>query len=214
MNFESLRTLLVEIETTINNRPLTYVYDDEEGISYPLTPSQLVYGRQISLTPSDRQFDLMSTNQALTKRAKNQRRLLQQFAKRWRNEYLLSLRETARVLHGPERQVIAIGDVVVLKNDSTSRMFWKLARVKELIESKDGVIRAAKICVVNSVKGRVTELRRPIQHLVPLELSLSTDTEVAVPRAGEDEREEKNETRQRPRRTAAVIGELVRKGMS
>ena len=214
MNFESLRTLLVEIETTINNRPLTYVYDDEEGISYPLTPSQLVYGRQISLTPSDRQFDIISTNQALTKRAKNQRRLLQQFTKRWRNEYLLSLRETARVLHGPERQVISVGDVVVLKNDSTSRMFWKLARVKELIESTDGVIRAAKVCVLNSGKGRVTELRRPIQHLVPLELRLSTDTEGAVPRASEDDRDEENEIRQRPRRTAAVIGELVRKGMS
>ena len=53
----------------------SYVYDDEEGISYPLTPFQLVYGRQISFTPSDRQFDIISTNQALTKRAKNQRRL-------------------------------------------------------------------------------------------------------------------------------------------
>ena len=66
MNFESRRTLLVEIETAINNRPLTYVYDNEERISYPLTPSRLVYGRQISLTPSDRQFDIIKTNQALT----------------------------------------------------------------------------------------------------------------------------------------------------
>ena len=73
MNFESLTTLLVEIKTAINNRPLTYVYNDDEGISYPLTPSQLVYGRQISLTPSDRQFDIISTNKSFTKRAKNQR---------------------------------------------------------------------------------------------------------------------------------------------
>ncbi|XP_028412044.1 uncharacterized protein LOC114534773 [Dendronephthya gigantea] len=79
VDFESLRTLLVEIETTINNRPLMYMYDDEEGISYPLTPSQLIYGRQISLTPSDRQFDIISTNNVLTKRAKKHRRLLEQF---------------------------------------------------------------------------------------------------------------------------------------
>ena len=63
---------------------------------------------QISFTPSDRQFDLISTNQALTKRAKNRWRLLQQFTKRWRNEYLLSLRETARELHCPERQVVSV----------------------------------------------------------------------------------------------------------
>ena len=77
MNFESLRMLLVEIETTINSRPLTYVYNDDEEISYPLAPSQLVYGRQISLTPSDQQFDIISMNQSLTKRAKNQQHLLQ-----------------------------------------------------------------------------------------------------------------------------------------
>jgi hypothetical protein len=62
-------------------------------------------------------------------------------------------------------------------------MFWKLARVKELIKSQDGVIRAAKICVINSGKGRLIELRRPIQHLIPLELKLSPDTENDVPPA-------------------------------
>ena len=35
------------------------------------------------------------------------------------NIYYYSLRETARVLHGPERQVISVGDVVELKTDST-----------------------------------------------------------------------------------------------
>ena len=34
LNFEELRTLLVDIEGTLNSRPLTYVCDDEEGISY------------------------------------------------------------------------------------------------------------------------------------------------------------------------------------
>ena len=76
------------------------------------------------------------------------------------------------------------------------------------------MIRAAKICVLSSGKGRVTELRRPIQQLVPLELRLSSDTNGVVPRVSEDERDEEDETRQRPRRTAAVIGELIRKGMS
>lgn len=37
MNFDSLRTLLAEIEATINNRRLTYIYDDEEGVSYECT---------------------------------------------------------------------------------------------------------------------------------------------------------------------------------
>ena len=208
MDFEALRTILVEIETTINNRPLTYVYDDVEGISYPLTPSQLIYGRQISLTPNDRQFDIVSTNCSLTKKAKSQRRLLEQFTNRWRTEYLLSLRETARVLHGSDKDTISVGDVVVLKNESTPRMFRKLARVTELIKSKHNVIRAAKVIVVNSGKGRTTELRRPIQHLVPLELKLESkpsETENVASQGGE------NQPRSRQRRTAAVIGELLRR---
>jgi hypothetical protein len=48
LTFEELRTVLVEIEATLNNRPLTYMYDDDKGICYLLTPSQLIYGWQIS----------------------------------------------------------------------------------------------------------------------------------------------------------------------
>ena len=32
-----LSTILVEIEAVVNSRPLTYVFDDSDGISYPLT---------------------------------------------------------------------------------------------------------------------------------------------------------------------------------
>ena len=35
-----LSTTLTEVEAVINCRPITYVYDDVDGISYPLTPSQ------------------------------------------------------------------------------------------------------------------------------------------------------------------------------
>lgn len=43
-----MRTILIEIEATLNNHALTYVYDDEEAISYPLTPTALIYGRNIA----------------------------------------------------------------------------------------------------------------------------------------------------------------------
>ena len=44
LNFEDLNILLIEVEATLNNRPLTYLYDDENSISYPLTPASLIYG--------------------------------------------------------------------------------------------------------------------------------------------------------------------------
>ena len=94
LHHEELATLLVEIEGIINSRPITYVYDDIEGVSYSFTPAQLLYGRSTTCTPNGRIFEIVSTNETLTKRAHYYRKLLQNFVKRWKNEYLISLGET------------------------------------------------------------------------------------------------------------------------
>lgn len=170
MNFELLRTLLIEIEATINNRPLTYTYDDEEGVSYPLTPSHLIYGRRINSEPSDRQFEIVSTHKSLTKRAQYHKRVLEQFTNSWKSEYLMSLRETSAFIHRPSKEIIQVGDIVLLRNECKPRALWKVAKVTELVRGRDGAVRSAKIERLTSSREKTTELRRPIQHLVPLEL--------------------------------------------
>ena len=70
LSFGELHTFLVEIEATLHNPPLPFVYDDEQSISYALTPSHLIYGRQISSVLNDKHYDIVTTNQLLTKRAK------------------------------------------------------------------------------------------------------------------------------------------------
>ena len=64
---------------------------------------------------------------------------------------------------------IRVEDVVILKDDSTNRLFWKLAVVH--IPGRDGQVRAAVIivCAVDEGK-RATFLRRTIQHLYPIEV--------------------------------------------
>ena len=47
-----ISTLLVEIEYVINARPITYIFDDTEGMSYPLTPSHLVNGKNLYRLPA------------------------------------------------------------------------------------------------------------------------------------------------------------------
>ena len=49
LNEDELRTILLEIENTVNSPPLTYVY--EELDSEPLTPSHLIYGRRLQSLP-------------------------------------------------------------------------------------------------------------------------------------------------------------------
>ena len=144
LTVEELRTLLVEIEAILNNRPLTYIYDDDNGISYTLTPSDLIYGRRISLTPSGRHFDVVSTSQTLTKKAIGHFRLLNNFNKQWSREYLLSLREnlTAKANRAKSLKSIDIGDIVLIRNEGTPRCFWRLAKVTELIPGKDNIVRS------------------------------------------------------------------------
>ena len=224
LTLEELNTVLIEIEAVINARPITYVYDDEESVSYPLTPSQLISGRQITPMPNNEHFEIVSTNNILTKRAKHQKRVLQQFTCQWRREYLLSLREnaTCKSKSKSNRANISVGDIVLVKLDSTKRAFWKIARVEELLESKDGRIRAARVKVANAERNPVS-LRRVIQHLVPLEVKaerVNADAEdadkVTTDQPGQLEVDHLNNdevTNQevRPRRKAALRGEEHRR---
>ena len=51
LDLYKMNTILVEIKGVINSRPITYVHDDSKGIWYPLTPSHLVNGRNLSHIP-------------------------------------------------------------------------------------------------------------------------------------------------------------------
>ena len=88
-----LSTLLVEIESVVNSRPLTYVEDDQDRLSYTLSPSHLINGRRVTNTSNDSHFEVISTNESLTRRARHHRHLLRQFTGQCRKTYLLSLRE-------------------------------------------------------------------------------------------------------------------------
>ena len=62
LRFDEINMPLIEIESIINGRPLTYVFDDSERISYPLTLAHLLYGRRLVTSPSATHFEIISTN--------------------------------------------------------------------------------------------------------------------------------------------------------
>lgn len=67
LDYDELNTLVVEVQSLINSQPLTYIYDDEESISHPLTPSRLISGHKISVMPNDEHFEITSTHNTLTR---------------------------------------------------------------------------------------------------------------------------------------------------
>ncbi|GBN01611.1 hypothetical protein AVEN_265913-1 [Araneus ventricosus] len=51
VSFEELQTTLAEIESIINSRPLTYVYD-EPNEPFPLTSAKFLTGRRLTALPN------------------------------------------------------------------------------------------------------------------------------------------------------------------
>ena len=71
---------------------------------------------------------------------------------------------------------MAIEDVVVLKNDTTKRSFWKLAIVEELLTGIDGKVRTA---VVKATSGNNSKLLRcSVLHLIPIEVKAEESEEL------------------------------------
>jgi hypothetical protein len=133
VTYYELATILTEVESVINARPITYVYDDEESVSYALTPSHLINGRMITAMPNDHHYEIVSTSTTLSQKAKHQRNILRKFINQWRRDYLLNLRENSAVnsRNSSNSTETAEGDIVLLRSDSTGRNFWQLAVIEE-----------------------------------------------------------------------------------
>ncbi len=91
ISYFELCTILVDVECVVNSKPLTYIFDDIEGVSYTLTPI-LIHGRNLLQAPSSKYAEVVSTHESLSRRGKYQNRLLFEFTKWWGNEYLLDLK--------------------------------------------------------------------------------------------------------------------------
>ena len=66
LDYDELQTILIEVESIVNSRPLTYVYDELE--SEPLTPSHLLYGRRLAVLPDKRDPEHVDRNVNFSKR--------------------------------------------------------------------------------------------------------------------------------------------------
>ena len=163
LNYEQMLTLLQEIETVINNRPLTFVYN--EPCVEALTPNHLVFGRKLNLNGVNSGSNI---EHDLNKRYNHFQTVLEHLIKRWKSEYLTELRE----FHKSKRSIgsvqINIGDIVLIEEDKKSRLLWKTAKVEKILASSDGCSRAATVKYLQG-DGSFRHVNRPINKLVPVE---------------------------------------------
>ena len=120
--YDGLLTVLAECEMILNSIPLTYI--ESETSEEPLTPSHLIIGYRVMNLPSiesDTSFEdeFNPTKSQLHDRMRYLNVKLNHFWKRWRNEYLVELRNAHRHSpithgHGVSRE-IRVGEVVMVQ---------------------------------------------------------------------------------------------------
>ena len=157
LSYDELSTLLVEIESIINSRPLSYL--SSEDLEEPLTPSHLLTGCRILSLPNvteavdstDELFVVDSHD--LNARVQHLTSVLEDYWIRWREEYLLQLRERYSTVDsvGVARSPVP-GEVIIVHDENHPRSFWKLGRVTDIIKGDDGHVRGAVIDIVTNGK--------------------------------------------------------------
>ena len=137
---KELQDVLLDIEITLNNRPLGYQEDD---IQMPtLTPKTLQFVGTIHLPELEHYHE---PDPDLRKRAKYLKKCKDHMWSRWTKEYVRTLRER----HNLKPFSLAVDDVVIIYGEERNRGKWPQGIVRELYPGRDAVIRTAMIKTVN-----------------------------------------------------------------
>ena len=145
LNDETLRTLLTEVESIVNSRPLTVDNLGDETIG-AITPNHLLTMKsKVILQPPGvfQEADLYCQ-----RKWRAVQYLANVFWGRWRKEFLASLQCRQKWLE--TKRNMAVDDIVLLKEDNAARNQWPLGRVVEVLPGGDGLVRTVKVKVAKS----------------------------------------------------------------
>ena len=110
----------------------------------------------------------------LRKRAKYLKRCKDAMWRRWTDDSLQGLREQHCLKHPGNQSDIAVGDVMLIKDEERNRGKWKMGVVVEVITGRDGIARAARMKT-----GTGSYLERALQQLYPLKMSCDREPQGA-----------------------------------
>lgn len=167
LSHEELCTLMCEVESILNSRPLTEVSNDANDIEV-LTPNHLLlFNSEVTFPPgifSDK--DLYPA-----RRWKQVQYLASLFWSRWKKEYLSLLQE--RQKWTTKTRSFKIGDLVLVVDQQAPRNLWPLARIVNVYPDKYDNVRFVDVALAKNrelgkIKFGTVVIKRPITKLVLL----------------------------------------------
>ncbi len=156
LTYEEFNTVLIQIEAILNSRPLIELSSDPNDLSV-LTPGHFLTLEPLTALPDP---DLSPLNINRLNRWQLLNRLHTDFWRRWSSEYLHSLMQRSK--WNEPGSTPTLNDLVLIKDENSPPLKWKLARIVELIAGKDGVVRVA------NVKSTDGYYKRGLAKLCPL----------------------------------------------
>ena len=115
----------------------------EEDIEFPvLTLNLLVLGQQLIIPNKDPE-NIEDKN--LRKCQKYIQKCKEAAWKRWRSEYLTSLRERHNLNHSKKESEVTVGQVVKIKGEERNSAQWNIGIIKDVYPGKDGKVRTVKL---------------------------------------------------------------------
>jgi hypothetical protein len=166
---EGLRTLLTEVASIVNSRPIA-VESLADHSCLPLTPNMLLTAKSRVLMPPPGQF--ISKDIYAVKRWRRVQEAANQFWDRWRKEYLNQLQN--RPKWKKPRKNLEVGNLVMVEDDGP-RGSWKIGRIASTKLSADNLVRSCTVTLgdrnLSKDGKRVQDLKlleRPCNKLVLL----------------------------------------------
>ena len=149
---EVLVTVMCEVESILNSRPLTTVSNDLSD-PQPLTPAHLLTLK----SPGGPICETSDRDTYSKKRWRQVQYLADVFWRRWVREYLPTLQ--VRSKWNEVKRNLKVGDIVLVVDADSPRCSWPLGKVTEVVPDKSGVVRKA------IVKTRNGEVLRPLSKM-------------------------------------------------
>ncbi|XP_058449014.1 uncharacterized protein LOC131428975 [Malaya genurostris] len=153
---DDLETLITQIESCLNSRPLTPLSSDPDDLDI-LTPGHFLIHRPLTAI-AEPSYEDIPTNR-LDRYQQNQE-ILRRIWKRWSTDYLSGLLPRTKWTH--QRDNLSIGTMVLVKEDNLPPLSWWYGRITQIHRSEDDNVR------VVTVKTKEGEFRRAISNICVL----------------------------------------------
>ena len=152
---ESLQTLMCEVESIINSRPLTVISSDVKD-PYPLSPNQILTMKTSIVLPPPGKFQ--RNDVYMRRRWRRVQYLCNLFWSRWKREYLPTLQERAK--WNKIKRNLKVDDVFLVRDENAPRNVWPMGVVTRVEPDSKGLVRSVVL------RTHTTELHRPVNKLI------------------------------------------------